>query len=122
MSGKPTKMKAYESFSDWKDNQSAENKMIIDELEKLITKTAPHLATTVKWGQGCWTDNDTPKIYIHTEDDHVQLGFYNGLFLKDPNNLLSGNGKYIRFIKVRGTEDIDPDTFTGLITQAARHN
>lgn len=118
MSAKPAKMKAYGSFSDWKDDQSEENKSIISELQKLIHTTAPHLATTVKWGQGCWTESGTPKIYIHAENDHVQLGFYNGSSLRDPQGLLSGNGKYVRFVKVHSMEEVDPGALSELIMQA----
>ncbi len=111
-------MKAYESFSDWKNDQSEKNQELINRLQALIGEVAPHLTTTVKWGQGSWTDASTPKIYIHTEDDYIQLGFYNGSTLEDPDGLLSGNGKYIRFIKIQAIEDIDTEKFSYLIRQA----
>lgn len=118
MNAKPTKMKAYESFAEWEKDQSAKNQELISALQLLIQETAQNLTTTVKWGQGCWMRGDTPKIYIHAEDDHVQLGFYNGSSLRDTNKLLSGSGKYVRHIKVQTVEDIDPKAFADLITQA----
>jgi len=113
----PQKMKSYESFSDWKKDQSAKNQKLINSLQRLIKKIAPHLTTTVKWGQGCWVDNDKPKIYIHTEADHVQFGFYSGSSLKDSYKLLAGKGKYVRFIKIYSPEDINPKAFSDLIKQ-----
>lgn len=117
MSGKPAKMNVYDSFSAWKEDQTEANQQIINELQKLIDKTAPQFITTVKWGQGCWTDSDIPRIYIHTEDDHVQLGFYNGSTLNDPQGILSGTGKHVRFVKVYSNDDVNPGAFTDLIKQ-----
>lgn len=117
MNQKPSPMKAYESFSAWKDDQSLDNKKSVNELQKLIEDIAPHFITTVKWGQGCWEDDDKPKVFIHAEDDHVQLGFYNGSTLNDPQGLLSGNGKYVRFVRIYGNEDINTIALTALISQ-----
>ena len=111
-------MKSYDSFAEWNKDQSAENRKLIGRLERLIKKTAPHLTTTVKWGQGCWLNGATPAIYIHAEDDHVQLGFYHGATLNDPEKLLAGKGKYVRHVKIRSAKDITDDC-TDLIAQAA---
>lgn len=116
---KPQRMTAYGSFSDWKKDQSARNQKLIGTLERLIRKTAPHLRTTVKWGQGCWVDGTAPKIYIHAEDDHIQFGFYNGSSLKDPDKRLVGSGKYVRHIKVHSAKEIDTEAFTDFIQQVA---
>lgn len=119
MSQKPSPMKAYDSFSAWKEDQSDANQKMISTLEKLIADIAPHFSTTVKWGQGCWVDGDEPKVFIHAEDDHVQLGFYSGSTLIDPQGLLAGNGKYVRFVRVYNSEDINTAQLTALIAQVA---
>lgn len=118
MSPKPQKMKSYEYFSAWMDDQSKKNQDLIKALQSLIEQTAPNLTTTVKWGQGCWVDGDKPKVFIHTEEDHVQLGFYTGSSLNDPSGLLSGNGKYVRFIKVYDQGEIKVDMYRDLVRQA----
>src|SRR5690606_32074215 len=69
MASQPQKMKNYNSFSEWKEDQSDRSQELIKELQALIEKVAPRLTTTVKWGQGCWTDGDSPRVFIHTEDD-----------------------------------------------------
>ena len=69
-------MKAYASFADWKKDQSQKNQRLIGALQRVVKGTAPHLSTTVKWGQGCFADGDVHKMFIHTEEDHVQFGFY----------------------------------------------
>lgn len=110
-------MKAYDSFSAWKADQSEANQEMISKLQKLIADIAPHFSTTVKWGQGCWVDGNTPKVFVHAEDDHVQLGFYNGSTLSDPQGLLSGTGKYVRFVRIYGNEDIDTAQLSAFIDQ-----
>jgi hypothetical protein len=112
-------MKAYASFAAWKKDQSAKNQRLIGALQRVVKQSAPHLSTTVKWGQGCFADGDVPKLFIHAEDDHVQFGFYRGASLKDPKRLLTGKGKYVRHVKIRGPKDIDAGALSALILQVA---
>lgn len=114
---KPQKMKAYASFAEWKRDQSEANQRLIASLAAIVKKTAPDFTQTVKWGQGCWTQGPTPKIYIHAKPDHVQFGFYAGSKLKDPARLLVGSGQYVRHVKVSGTKDIQRDALVALIKQ-----
>ncbi len=117
---KPMKIKAYASYAEWKKDQSAHNKKLITALEKIIKKTEPELEPIVKWGQGCWTLDSKPKTYIHSDDGFVQLGFYNGSSLNDPDGLLEGKGKFVRFIKVQQTKDINEKAYVELLLQAIR--
>ncbi len=113
-------MKAYASFALWKKDQPAKHQKLIGALQKLIKKAAPGLTTMVKWGQGCYVDGTKPRIYLHGAVDHVQMGFYNGASLKDPEKLLEGKGQYVRHVKVRATKDIDVAAFTALIAQVRK--
>lgn len=119
MGQRPHKMKSYQSFADWKRDQSAENQKSIRRLQRLITDAVPGLQTTVKWGQGCWTRQDVPKLFIHAEPDHVQLGFYHGASLSDPAGLLRGSGKYVRHVRVNDARAIDATAIRRLLIQAA---
>ncbi|HEX2879192.1 MAG TPA: DUF1801 domain-containing protein [Polyangiaceae bacterium] len=110
-------MKAYASFAEWKKDQSAKHQRLVGALQRMIKGVAPHLVTTVKWGQGCFVDGDEPKLYIHAEPDHLQLGFYRGASLKDPAKLLAGKGKYVRHVKIRTPKDIDALALSRLIVQ-----
>ena len=90
---------------------------LIGALTRIIEAAAPHLASSVKWGQGCWLDEGSPRIYIHAGKDHVQLGFFRGTSLKDPKHLLVGGGQYLRHVKVRTAGDIDAAAFKALVRQ-----
>jgi hypothetical protein len=110
-------MKAYASFAAWKRDQSSENQKLINALSRLVKATAPDFEPTVRWGQGCWTHNGTPKVYIHAEPDHVQFGFFAGSRLKDPEALLVGSGKHVRHVKVTSTRRIPAKALGALVEQ-----
>jgi hypothetical protein len=57
---------------------------------------------------------------VYSAPDYVQFGFIRGSGLKDPKQLLEGNGQYVRYIKVHKTADIDENAFRTLLRQAAR--
>lgn len=115
--GKPRKMQAYPSFAVWKRDQSEENQRLINALSRLVRKTASEFTPAVKWGQGCWTLDGVPKVYIHAEPGHVQFGFYAGSKLKNPKALLVGGGKYVRHVKVFTTKGIPRDALAGFLEQ-----
>ncbi len=114
---KPQKMKAYASFAEWKRDQSAANQKLITALAGIVKKTAPEFTPTVKWGQGCWTMDDAPKVYIHAEPDHVQFGFFAGATLDDPEELLAGSGKHVRHVKVFALDEIPRKALVALLGQ-----
>lgn len=114
---KPQKMKPFASFEEWRGDQSAQNQRLIDALSGLVEKTAPEFTPTVKWGQGCWTLGDTPKVYIHAEPDHVQFGFFSGSRLKDPDGLLVGKGKHVRHVKVFTPKEVPEDALVAFLDQ-----
>jgi hypothetical protein len=114
---KPRKMKPFASFDEWRRDQSEENQRLIDVLSELVKKTAPEFTPTVKWGQGCWTLDKAPKVYIHAEPDHVHFGFFAGSTLEDPESLLVGRGKYVRHVKVFTTTDLPTEGLVALLKQ-----
>jgi hypothetical protein len=116
----PEKMKAYASFADWKSDQTLHNQQLVGALEAFLLRQAPQLTQTVKWGQGCWLQNGMPKMYCHGEDGDVQLGFYNGVSLDDPQHLLEGQGKFVRHVKIREVDDVTRLPLAGLVFQVLR--
>jgi len=113
----PKKMKAYPTFAAWRRDQSQTNQKLIDSLARLVKKTAPEFEPIVKWGQGCWARDGSPRVYIHTEPDHVQFGFYAGSTLDDPEGLLVGSGNHVRHVKVRTTRAIPRKAFVAFLEQ-----
>lgn len=110
-------MRHYTSFSDWKSDQSLKNRKLITEVSKIIIDLAPEIKTTVKWGQGCWAEGKNHKVFIHSAPNHIQLGFYTGYKLKDPENLLQGTGKFVRHVKIFSSKEINESALINLIKQ-----
>ena len=53
--------------------------------------------------------------YIGAHRDHVNLGFYYGAELPDPEGLLEGTGKKLRHIKIRGKDEISQPALRQLL-------
>src|SRR6476646_3450215 len=114
------KMKKYDSFDDYLDDQPPKNRTIIRALRRFVKRAEPSLEESVKWGNGCWVKGKAFVAYVYSAPDHVQFGFVRGSSLKDPKKLLEGNGQYVRHIKVRKPSEIDEEVFGKLLRQAAR--
>ncbi|MBX3256156.1 MAG: DUF1801 domain-containing protein [Chitinophagaceae bacterium] len=50
----------------------------------------------------------------------LKLGFYKGVDLPDPENLLKGNGKLSRYVEIKAREDIKPQSLITLLKEAFR--
>jgi hypothetical protein len=110
-------MKSYPSFAAWRLDQSPANRKLVDALARLVEAAGPELERGVKWGQGMWALDGAPKVYLHAEPDHVQLGFYGGAALRDPEGLLRGSGKYVRHVRVTSTRGIPRQAVAALLEQ-----
>jgi hypothetical protein len=56
--------------------------------------------------------------YVNAFTAHVNVGFFNGAELADPEGLLEGAGKFMRHVKLRPGQDINADALTTLIETA----
>ncbi|MEM7359114.1 MAG: DUF1801 domain-containing protein [Pseudomonadota bacterium] len=56
--------------------------------------------------------------YVNVFIAHVNVGFFTGAFLPDPEGLLQGSGKRMRHVKLRPGEDINKPALETLITNA----
>ena len=113
-------MKNFDTFADWFKEQPAKQKRMISELRKLVAKTSPKLIESSKWTNGVWLKGDLPLIFIHTEADHLQFGFFGGALLSDPNGLLRGKAKFVRHIRIEKMSDIDEAALATMIRKAVR--
>lgn len=56
--------------------------------------------------------------YVGAKSKHVNLGFYDGASLDDPEGVLEGTGAKMRHVKVRSVEQAGGGAVCALITQA----
>jgi hypothetical protein len=63
---------------------------------------------------------DAAFSYVNVFTAHVNVGFFRGAELADPDRLLEGTGKFMRHVKLRPDREVDPQALTQLIATAYR--
>jgi hypothetical protein len=58
---------------------------------------------------------DAAFCYVNAFSHHVNVGFFLGAELPDPNGLLEGSGRFMRHVKLRPGYEIDSAALTKLI-------
>lgn len=56
--------------------------------------------------------------YVNAFKAHVNVGFFRGAELSDPDSLLEGTGKFMRHVKLRPDRRVDADALRALIEAA----
>lgn len=97
----------------------AEQQALVRSLHAVISKAAPTLAASLKWGNLTYHAKKNVCALV-SHKDHVNLQVWGGASLKDPSGSLVGTGKDMRHIKVATEADIDPKVIAELVQQAAR--
>ena len=104
----------------WLENLPAEQKPIIEALRRLIEAVAPEahemLSRDAVWDNP--PDSGYPILYITVFQTHVNLGFFYGGFVPDPERLLVGSGKRMRHITIRSVQECENPAIPGLLARA----
>jgi hypothetical protein len=61
---------------------------------------------------------DAPFGYVNAFTAHVNVGFFHGASLPDPQRLLQGSGKYMRHVKLRPSESHSSQALESLLAAA----
>ena len=61
---------------------------------------------------------DAAFAYVNAFKAHVNVGFFRGALIADPEGLLEGTGKFMRHVKLRPERDVDATTLMKLIETA----
>jgi len=71
---------------------------------------------------GCPTAcvRDAAFAYVNAFRAHVNVGFFHGAALPDPANLLQGDGKHMRHVKIKPGLAVDEPALDALVTAAYR--
>jgi hypothetical protein len=56
--------------------------------------------------------------YVNAFKAHVNVGFFRGAELFDPNGLLEGTGKFMRHVKLKPGSELDSAALSALIARA----
>lgn len=100
---------------------------IVTALRSVILAIDPDACEVVRLGDRAATYGIGPKKmkegynYILPHKSWVNLGFYQGAMLVDPEGLLEGTGKSLRHIKIHTIEDTQRNEIHDLIKLAYKH-
>ncbi len=111
----------HSSFDEALSGSSSHVKEIAKRLRNLIIDLYPEVVE-VPWpkqkiiGYGVGPKKMSEQFcYIGAHREHVNLGFYYGAELPDPEGLLEGTGKKLRHIKIREVEEVDQPAVRHLV-------
>lgn len=99
-------------------------KPVVERLRQVILEIHPDACEVVRLGDRAATYGCGPRkmidgyAYILPYRSWVNLGFYRGTSLTDPEKLLEGNGVRMRHVKMRTVEDVERPGVRGLIREA----
>lgn len=93
----------------------------VKSLRQLVLTVAPQLREEVKpgWRSILYKGNGAV-CAIAPHRGHVNLHFYQGTGLPDPEGLLEGTGKALRHVKIRQRRDLRADALTRLVEEAVK--
>lgn len=104
----------------WLESLHAEKRPIIEALRGLIASAAP-LAHEIISRDAVWyspPNSGYPIFYLTVFAAHVNLGFFYGGFVPDPEGLLIGSGKRMRHLKIRSVQETENPAIASLLVQA----
>jgi len=61
---------------------------------------------------------DAAFAYVNAFRSHVNVGFFRGAEIADPERLLEGTGKFMRHVKLKRERDVDAPSLMNLIETA----
>ncbi len=117
--GKSTKAAKDEPARDYARRLGRPLGPIVNAAVQAIEKHIPHAQQTVKWGWPCWTGNGNI-VSLLVMRKYVNLEFWRGAHLEDPDGLLEGTGKDLRHIKLRKAADVRQKEVTRMLVAACK--
>lgn len=88
---------------------SPEFREILKRLQELIYQVVPDAEEAIKWNMPVFSFRGRNICNVAGYKNHVSLTFYNGTMLNDPDGLLQGSGKYMKFIRFSSVSDLDEE-------------
>jgi hypothetical protein len=117
----------YGTFEDCVARASDHARELAYQLRQLVAKVLPDVVE-VPWpnlrmaSYGVGPKKKTEHFcYISAQKDDVNLGFYYGAELPDPEELLRGTGKLLRHVKIREAKVIRSRALRQLLKVASTH-
>ena len=93
----------------------------VTELRAIIRTAAPEASETIKWAQPVYEWHG-PFAYIKAFPRAVNIGFWRGVDLADPQGLLEGDGTRMRHVKLTAAGHVHSAQLAEWVRQAVALN
>jgi hypothetical protein len=90
-------------------------------LRGLVDEAAPGASSSIKWAQPVWESNG-PFAYVKAFANSVNIGFWRGAQLDDPDGLLEGGGDRMKHLSLRSGDEIPAEAVGAFVRQAIELN
>jgi hypothetical protein len=97
---------------------------LAERLRQLVLRTVPTASEHVYLGWKALGYRDPQSGYfcgIFPQADHVRLLFEHGAALPDPDGLLTGTTRQVRYVEIRAAEDLRVEAIQRLLRAALVH-
>ena len=101
-------MRPNPEVEDYIDQFNPPHREILIRLRAIIFEVVPDATEDIKWRVPTFSRHKNI-CYMAGFKHHVTFAFYDGKMLKDPEGLLQGSGKQMKYIKFRSLDDIDEE-------------
>ncbi len=102
----------------WLETLSGELAAIASEWFEVMRGCGPDVRELMHDGYPTVCVQDAPFAYVGAFKSHVNVGFFHGASLTDPEGLLEGGGKYMRHVKLKPGRTVGSAAIKALVTEA----
>ena len=114
----PTAIKRDPAIEIWLHEHSGELGLIARRWFEVMRACGSDVRELLHDGHPTACVDDAAFGYVNAFKAHVNVGFFRGAEIADPENLLEGTGKLMRHVKLRPECDVDTTALTKLIKTA----
>ena len=114
----PTSVKRDPAIEAWMHDHSGELGAIAQRWFEVMRECGDDVRELLRDGHPTACVADAAFAYVNAFRSHVNVGFFRGVELADPEHLLEGTGRFMRHVKLRPERDVDANALKVLITTA----
>jgi hypothetical protein len=114
----PSSVKRDPAIDHWMKEHSDELGAIACHWFEVMRKSGNDVRELLHDGHPTACVNDAAFAYVNAFKAHVNVGFFRGAEIADPEGLLEGTGRFMRHVKLKPGSDVDASALKRLIDTA----
>ena len=114
----PSAVRTDPAIDTWMDNQPAALAAIARHWFEAMRGCGDDVRELLHDGHPTACVEDAAFGYVNAFTEHVNVGFFRGADLSDPDALLEGTGRFMRHVKIRPGRHVDREALLSLIQAA----